>query len=366
MSIDNNLTAEKLRTLTASNGAFSSQTPGLQLVWDNHSLSLLKSCPRKYYLSMIEGFTPVGMAIDLAFGIVYHESLELYERERHSGTGHEGALLEAVHYALTQSGTRERHYHCEGCGSEGPARDAVEECPQCQSHVDALTFKSVFVPWDSPKKAKTRETLIRTIVWYLEEHKEEENIKTHTLANGDPALEVHFKIPVEFFSGSGEQFSVAGYLDRIIEWGGDVHIQDRKTTASSITPEYFKRYSPDGQMSMYSLAAKALGIITTQNVSIMIEAAQTTVNFSEFLRGLTTRTPGQLSEFFAELKFWIAQAEAYAQAQFWPMNETACFMCAFREVCAKDPAMRQQFLESSFQRRAWDPSTTRQEVTVSA
>ena len=44
-------------------------------------------------------------------------------------------------------------------------------------------------------------------------------------------------------------------------------------------------------------------------------------------------------------------AESYAEADYWPMNDTACGMyggCRFRGVCSKSPQVRERFLDLAF------------------
>ena len=59
-------------------------------------------------------------------------------------------------------------------------------------------------------------------------------------------------------------------------------------------------------------------------------------------------------------------AEACADANYWPMNDTACDKfggCKFRGTCSKSPAVRDQFLAADFlqlpESDRWNPLRSR-------
>src|SRR5438046_4651295 len=55
---------------------------GMQLAWDSTSMGLLKECPRKYQLSILEGWTPKRTSVHLLFGLWYHGALERYDHAK--------------------------------------------------------------------------------------------------------------------------------------------------------------------------------------------------------------------------------------------------------------------------------------------
>ena len=67
-----------------------------------------------------------------------------------------------------------------------------------------------------------------------------------------------------------------------------------------------------------------------------------------------------------DLRVLLTNNEAYAEAGYWPMNDTACDKfggCRFREVCSKSPDVREMFLKTDFikleEAGRWNPLKSR-------
>jgi ATP-dependent exoDNAse (exonuclease V) beta subunit len=177
-------------------------------------------------------------------------------------------------------------------------------------------------PWLSDHHSKNRETLIRSIIWYLDEFRNDP-AATLILANGKPAVELSFRMEMEWgpntrmetgfgrFGNDTQPYLLCGHLDRVVEFGGQKYVMDRKTTGSSPTPHYFDGFAPDNQMSIYTLAARVQ--FSTPVAGVIIDAAQVAVGFTRFQRGFTYRTEAQLEEWLADFRFWTAQAEGFAE-----------------------------------------------------
>jgi hypothetical protein len=118
-------------------------------------------------------------------------------------------------------------------------------------------------------------------------------------------------------------------------------------------------------MTLYSIAAQVILKATIKGV--IIDGAQVLIEKpNAFARGFTFRTPDQLTEWLADLRYWLTMAENYATMTYWPMNDTSCDKfggCKFRNVCSKDPAVRERFLEADFvklpEEERWNPLMTR-------
>ena len=74
-------------------GSASPFLPGtnIQYAYDSTSLGLLKTCPRLYQYTMIDGYVAKGESIHLRFGIEYHQALQDYDIARAEGIDHEDA-----------------------------------------------------------------------------------------------------------------------------------------------------------------------------------------------------------------------------------------------------------------------------------
>ncbi len=293
---------------------FADFIPGtnLQINWSANSLGLLKTCPRKYQLSKIEGWVPKDQSMHLRFGIMVTDALERYDRAVAKGTIHEEALENTTALALAES-----------------------------------------AGWETGDSKKNRDTLIRTIVWYLETYKDDP-AKTLILASGEPAVELAFKFEIDHKpSGFDGPYLLNGRLDKLVTIGDDPYVLDHKTTGSTIGSYYFDRYDPDNQMSLYTFASQVVYSMPFKGV--LIDAIQTAVGFTAFGRGLVHRSTGQLEEWLQDTKTWLDIAQVYAERNHWPMNEASCNnygRCQFAGICNKDPAVREIFLSTDFERRA--------------
>lgn len=318
--------------MSTENSSFSKINPFFQFAWDSTSLGELKTCPYKYYLKNIEGFRTKAESHHLTFGLAYHACLEHYDKLRAQGVPHEEAVLDTTHLALKSSGTYV-------VSEEGG--------------------KPKWVPWQTDISQKSRKVFVRTIIWYLDKFGENDPAQTMILDNGQPAVELSFRFEPGWKS-SYEDIILCGHLDRVVTFQDQKWILDRKTTKSTISSNFFDQWSPENQMSLYSVAGKV--IFGSPAAGVIIDGVQLAVGFSRFVRGFANRTPAQLEEWMDDTRVWISLAERFAETKHWPMNDKACSMyggCVFRNICSKDPAVRQVFLESNFIREQWDPLKVR-------
>ena len=303
---------------------------GVQYAWDSVSLGLLKTCPRKYFLTMVQNWQPKKRSPHLDFGIWFHSALEGYlklmAKPEMAGLPedekHEAAVRGVVRQALISS-----------VGYEPPINNRTGE----------------------PKKDKTRMGLIRTIVWYLDKYGVNDNVRPVLLSDGRPAVELSFRFDI------GRDLMLAGHLDQIVTFGGELYVMDHKTSSSTVTGAsaryFFKQFKPDNQMSLYALGANVAFHVPVRGV--IIDAVQIAVEFSAFQRDVTYRNQAELAEFLEGVYAYRTQAETYHAAGFWPMNESACGNyggCVFRDVCSQAPSVRDRFLAKDFtQEKPWNP-----------
>lgn len=329
--------------------ALSPFLPGtnIQFAWDSTSLGWLKVCPRLYQYSMIEQWRSKGNSVHLDFGLWYHSALEGYDRLRSEGREHEDALREIVMNCMTWTWVYDTEPTVQGDNLPEGALNIV---------------RGSGAPWESNHNLKTRETLVRSVIWYLEQFGPNDSCDTVQLASGKPAVELSFRMELDWgpASAPAERFILSGHLDRVVSFQGAYYVMDRKTSSTTIGGYYFDQYDPDNQMSLYSMAARV--IYNTPVRGVIIDAAQIAVGFSRFTRGFTFRTEAQTEEWLENTREWLKIAEGYATAGFWPMNDRSCHMyggCVFRKVCSKSPEVRQKFLETDFKKKEWNPLAPR-------
>lgn len=306
--------------------SFSRLVPNHQIAWDSTSLGALKRCPRYYYYNIVLGYTSHSESPHLRFGIEYNDAIVEYHKARAEGLDYEPAVARAVLYAL--------------------------------SHTWDTKLGR---PWTSDEPTKNRETLIRAVVWYLDQY-QDDPLETVILATGKPAVELSFRVELEMHSGlSDEQYILCGYLDRQVNFVNLLWFTDRKTTKGALDERYFNQYSPNNQISQYTFAG---AVISHKPIAgIIIEAVQVGVTFARFQRAQINRTEAQLEEWHRDAEIYIRQNEAYVAAGYWPQNDTSCQQyggCPFQSICSISPSLRQRHLDGLFSRRVWDPLLIRE------
>jgi hypothetical protein len=275
---------------------------GRQWVWSSTILGLAKECKRKYYYAQILGYRNVSNNHHITFGWHYAKALERYHGYRAEDYTHDHAVQTVVHQLLLDT-----------------------------------------VNWQSEDHFKNKDTLVRSVVWYLEEFKDDP-CETVILADGKPAVELTFTFQLS------DEIWLAGHLDRLVSYSGDFYVQDQKTTGATLGAYYFNRYSPDNQVSLYSLAADI--IYKTPVAGVMIDAAQIAAGFTRFARGLIPRTKDQMAEWLDDAIYHIKETWRAAEHGY-PMNDKACQLyggCEFLEVCSKSPRVRQDYLDGGFRK----------------
>ena len=332
-------------------GTVSCFLPGtnIQYAWDSTSLGLLKTCPRLYQYTMIDGWQAKDENVHLRFGQEYHSALEEYDRLKAAGSTHDEAMVEAIHGLLIR------------------------------------TFGWETDPDTKAGKYKNRKSLLALVIDYLDKFKDDP-AETFILEDGKPGVELSFRfeldwgprhgyVPSEFRVPVGggivipekgsQPYLLSGHLDRVVSFQDSLFTMDRKTSTSTLSDYYFVQFEPSNQMSLYTVAGKV--VLKADIKGVIIDAAQIKLEDNHaFVRRFTYRTQGQLDEWLHSLKFFFSQAEGYAEANYWPMNDTACSMyggCKFREICSKDPGVRENFLKSKFNQlppeERWNPLKSR-------
>lgn len=298
---------------------------GVQFAWDATSLSNYEKCPRYYQLVNLLGYQPKDKSVHLIFGGLYAAALEHYHKHLTEGMSVDEAtravvlavMFETWEYDLDEDGDIIR-----GSGK----------------------------PWDSMHNLKTRETLIRSIVWYLDHFKNDET-EVYYNDEGVPAVEYSFALPLD------NDIIWCGHIDRLVTYGTDIYVMDQKTSGATISSRYFKQFTPDIQMSGYTYAGKVIFNLPVKGV--IIDAAQIAVGFTRFERGFVHRTEDQLDEWLDNSMLNILRAREDTSDNLFAMNRQSCGNyggCDFRDVCSASKTHGKRLLAADFvQRPRWDP-----------
>ena len=365
---------------------FCASNPKLQQAWDATSLRVLMECPRKYEYQILRGFK--GSKIDLEFGILYHEGVEAFTRERLSGASHADATIAAVKDVMTKSGTYvqcghedesvsldwkpwggtyEDQWRCKGTEKYKNAKGNAAKCPwshkgkwfmepspsvcgECGSATETASR------WIPTNPTKDRFTALRLVAWYCFDQPEDftKGLVPYKFPDGNPAVEVSFRLPLPHLTPKDGAYILCGHLDKIVSYDKDYFVSDHKTTKQTLSKVFWTKYNPDVQMDTYDLAGATmfpgLGV-----KGLIVEGAQTMVGGARYGMQIYYRTDAQREEYLNDLRFWLDRAEEYAENDRWPMNRSHCWLCDFRGVCSKDPDQRERYLEADFIVEHWNP-----------
>lgn len=313
----------------------SSFRDGTQFAWDSTSIKLAETCLRKYKYKMLDGWQPRRKSVHLLFGGWYATALEHYHKYIALGDTEDEALIKVVRETLISTWEYETE----------PTEEGDDGYPE-----GVNIIRGTGKPWETDHPAKTRENLIRTIVWYVD-HFRSDPVKVYMKADGTPAVEFSFSFEVD------HGIFLSGHIDRLVEYSGQYYVMDQKTSGSTITQNYFENFDPDTQMSLYTLAGK---IIYDKPVKgVIIDAAQIAVGFTRFTRGFTHRDEAKLDDWYEGALYTIERAQVATQENYFPGNPSACGNfggCEFRNVCSRTPSIREAFLSAEFVRgEIWDP-----------
>jgi hypothetical protein len=210
----------------------------------------------------------------------------------------------------------------------------------------------------SEDTARTPLTLVRAVVWFLEDNRHSP-IHPVILKSGNKAVELDWELVLPMVSPDGENYTLRGHIDQVVELpnGEGYAIDEYKTTKMSLSGGYFAQWKPNNQTAAYNLAGRALFFDAPQNEltgpKILIRACQTLVNGTRFSIHSVEYSKAQIEEFIQDTLYWISKAEEYAEMEYWPMNRTACDSkggCWFRDVCARDPSVREVVLRDQFKK----------------
>jgi len=285
---------------------------GVQFAWDATCIGRLKRCGRLRHYKL-DGWSPKADRVALRFGIEYHRSLQDYDILMAENFSHDDALYDVIR---------------------------------------ALTMR--LEDWNPDDPKRNRKTLVRSVIWYLEKHKDDP-AKTLILSDGKPAVEITFNFELDWGPTQDQPYVLCGILDKVVRFNGDLFVMDHKTTTQSFGDHYWKQFTPDDQMTLYTLAGQT--VFQAPVKGVIINAASVLVNGTNFERSIVYRTQEQLNEWIGGLKTWLPRQHEDV------MNDTSCHQfggCEFRDVCSKSPQVRDVFLKSKFEQvQPWNPLAPR-------
>ena len=277
----------------------------VQNVWDASSMYAFKKCPLYYKYTTLDRLTSKRQPIYFAWGTAWHELLEIWYGLRLIGIPVDSARETALRKVVTKF---------------GPGLAASDD-----------TARNLF-------------TLVRAFHWYTEEFATDP-LSVAKLPNGEPALEVRFEVPIP---ETTKNWSMR--CDMLGTFMGGLYVVENKSTDNDLSG-YFRTFSPNIQTYSYVwVLRRCLGLPV---LGYMVNAVQCLVSGNRFGRHIGNVTESQLDEFEVSTIIAMKHADEYASVGFFPMTETSCYNCQFRDADSQAPEHREGWLEADFKKSEW-------------
>lgn len=311
----------------------------IQYAWDSVSLTAFLSCPRRYKYTVIDGLVPKApsYAIALEFGILFHSAVEYYHRRKAEGFDHQFSVNQTMGWLVNDPAFVAL-----------PTDDEIDEMKDATDEDDdGITLRN--------SKVRTRYHLARAVVWYLD-HYATDPLKTFILPSGKPAVELSFRLPLPI-EVAGNPMLLCGHIDRAVEFNGSLWASDYKTT-KSLTRQFFDTFELSHQMTGYAVAGKA--ILEQPVKGVWIDGIALQVRGVKLARAPTTRSAGQVKEYFELLTDVAERAERAYDTDHYPMNTASCYFCEFKTICKQPPEFRDKHINMHYERKpGWNPLRNR-------
>ena len=294
-----------------------------QFAWDSTSISLLKTCPRKYYFTMVLGYNLPTRPDTLLFGIYFHTLIETWHKLQSNLDKHT-ALKRCVRLA----------------GLLGENLSGL-------------------------RTERTKECLIRSCIWYIDRFYDD-SAQTALRPDGTPAVELSFQLPL--FDIDNQTIYLCGHLDRVVLFQGETFITDYKTTKSGLDQRFADSFKPSVQMGNYItaghiLASQPTTVFPSKPAGIIIDGIQLGVNYNRYSRFILRYTEREIEKNLTDLEHTLKiEAKGYADANYWPARETSCDHyggCPFKSVCSSTPTSWEDKLNTHYAKSTWDPTKPR-------
>lgn len=306
---------------------------------NSSSLGMVQECLRKAKYSFIDGWRAENESPATLFGSAIHSALEVF----YSGKPDERLLPKSSDLEMMSYGHK----------IKGEETDLILRA--------ARAFVKKAQPLAPLPESDKRS--IQNGVWLLSEYFRkfiDDPYTAHCDADG-PFVERTFTLP--YYEDSVLSIELFGTIDFVFRntLSGELIPGDHKTSSSLSFGEssYFDRERPNHQYTIYSMAAKRLFGVNTEDFLVNVfevKAKPKTARGSgpSFPRQITKRT----EEDFAELEEVIVESVhrylfAINQGRF-PMGPVdICGKyggCQFRQVCASPKSLRETILNGKFTR----------------
>lgn len=296
-------------------------------VLDSSLIAAFRSCPRKAEMEFFQHWKPKTPSVHLHAGAAFARGLEIARKA----------------------------FYIDGL----PPAEAIP-----------LGLKALFEAYGDfecpPDSPKSLERTAGAFEYYFSQYPlETDRAVPITLPGGARAIEFNFVEPLEIrHPETGDPLLYCGRFDMLAEYHGALFGEDDKTT-SQLGASWPRQWDLRSQFTGYCWGAGKVGLTVegflVRGISILRTKYDT-------LQAITYRPRWMIEEWYEQLHLHDipAMIRMWESGEWGASLDHACAEyggCAFRQVCLAAPESRQTWLETSFERRKWDP-VTREETPL--
>ena len=285
-------------------------------IFDSSMLASFKSCPELFRKAYIEDWKAKAPSVHLHAGASFARGLEVARTAFYAnGASAEDAIAEGLRALLCAYGD----FECPSDSAKSAARTA-----------GAFEFYFANYPLVSDEGAPI------------------------VLPGGKRAIEFSFAQPLPLLHPTtNDPLLYVGRMDAVINYAGGTYICDEKTT-SYLGGTWSRQWDLRAQFTGYAWGCAASGIrvdgAIVRGVSILKTKYETQ-------QAISYRPEWQIDRWYNEMLGWIREIMTCWRIGEWRHSfDHACTEyggCAFRQACASQDET--PWLETSFQRRHWNP-----------
>lgn len=215
-----------------------------------------------------------------------------------------------------------------------------------------------------PESAKSAERMAGAFEYFFSVFRLPDDKAVPVKLGEKRGIEVGFLEPLEFrHPETGDPLMYTGRLDMLTTYAGQLFGEDDKTT-SQLGASWSRQWDLRSQFISYSWGVRRLGYpiagFLVRGVSILktkYDNAQAIVYFPQWM----------VDEWYEQL----IEVDLPRMVQMWESGKWAKSLaeacneyggCGFKQICLSAPQSRMTWLESSYERRKWDPVTRTETV----
>lgn len=301
--------------------------PPFPHVLDSSLIAAFRSCPRKALFEYFQHWKPKTPSVHLHAGAAYAKGLEV---------------------ARTK-------FFLEGASSSDAIAAGLEAL--------LVAYGDFECPLDS---AKSLERTAGAYEYYFSVYPlEQDHAVPISLPGGRRGIEFNFVEPIDVrHPETGDPILYCGRMDMVCQFAGQTFGEDDKTT-SQLGASWPRQWDLRSQFTGYCWGAAKAGLplagFIVRGISILKTKYDT-------LQAITYRPQWMIDEWYDQLiDFDVPSMIQMWESGVWGASlDHACNEfggCTFRQVCMAAPEDRGNWLDTTFERRRWDP-VTREETRL--